>query len=270
MMQSRGSEAEVERRRRRVLRQVIEEGAVRIAVLAENLQVSAMTVHRDLANLESRKLLEKRRGMAVALPEVTVETATRFREYQQTEVKEAFAELLAREVSPGDTVLLDCGSTLFPLARRLGRIEGLTVVTNSVRVASLIGGAGAPRTEVVLLGGRYRPDFEACAGTDTLRHLSRIRATIAFSSPTAIDRARLFHPVQEWADLKEAMREAAERSALAVDHTKFGRTATHGYGDASGYDLVVTDTATPEEQIAAIERLGVPVHVVAPSSASTD
>ncbi|POX36535.1 DeoR family transcriptional regulator [Streptomyces sp. Ru73] len=248
-----------------MLRRVIDEGAVPIAALAEGLQVSTMTVHRDLANLESRRLLEKRRGMAVALTAVTLETATRFREYQQTEAKEAFAEFLVRQVAPGDTVLMDCGSTLFPLARRLGRIERLTVVTNSLRVASLIGAADAPGTEVIMLGGGYRPDFEACAGTETLRHLSRIRATIAFSSPTAVDRARLFHPVQEWADLKEAMREAAGRSALAVDHTKFGRTATHGYGDASGYDLVVTDTATPEEEIAAIERLGVPVHVVAPA-----
>ncbi|GAA0446227.1 DeoR/GlpR family DNA-binding transcription regulator [Streptomyces olivaceiscleroticus] len=267
--QSRGSEAEVERRRRRVLQQVIDEGSVRIAVLAETLQVSAMTVHRDLANLESRRLLEKRRGRAVALPTVTVETATRFREDQQAEAKEAFADLLVREVRPGDTVLMDCGSTLFPLARRLGRIERLTVLTNSLRVASLIGAAGAPGTEVVVLGGRYRPDFEACAGPETLRHLARVRATVAFSSPTAVDRARLFHPVQEWAELKAALRAAAERSVLAVDHTKFGRTATHGYGDASGYDLVVTDAATPADQVAAIERLGVRVRTVPPHDPTT-
>ncbi|MEU6116967.1 DeoR/GlpR family DNA-binding transcription regulator [Streptomyces sp. NPDC047117] len=273
MRQSRGSEADVERRRRRVLQQVIDEGSVRITALAEALQVSTMTVHRDLANLESRRLLEKRRGRAVALPTVTVETATRFREDQQAGAKEAFAELLVREVSAGDTVLMDCGSTLFPLARRLGRIEGLTVLTNSLRIASLIGAAGAPGTEVVVLGGRYRPDFEACAGPETLRHLARVRATVAFSSPTAVDHARLFHPVQEWAELKAALREAAGRSVLAVDHTKFGRTATHGYGDASGYDLVVTDTATPEDQTAAIERLGVRVRAVppaGPTGADTD
>lgn len=269
MVQSRGSDAEVEQRRQRMLRQVIAEGAVRIDALAETMQVSTMTVHRDLANLESRRLLQKRRGMAVALPNLTLETATRFREYQQVDAKDAFADLLVKEVSPGDTVLMDCGSTLFPLARKLAHVERLTVITNSMRVASLIGAAEAPGTEVIVLGGRYRPDFEACAGTDTLRHLSRIRANIAFSSPTAVQEARLFHPVQEWADMKEAMQRAADRSALAVDHTKFGRTATHGYGDATGYDLVVTDTAAPEAEIAAIERLGVPVHVVTPRAATS-
>ncbi|WKX73295.1 DeoR/GlpR family DNA-binding transcription regulator [Streptomyces sp. XD-27] len=263
MRPSRGTEEEVEQRRRRLLQHVITEGAVRIDALAESLEVSTMTVHRDLANLESRQLLHKRRGMAVALPNVTLETATRFREYLDIEVKEAFAEVLAREVEPGQTVLMDCGSTLFPLARKLTRIADLTVVTNSLRVAGLVGGAdAAPGTRVVLLGGTFRNDFEACAGTDTLRQLSRIRANVMFSSATALQGGRLYHPDQEWADLKEAMQGAAERRVLPVDHTKFGRTATYGYGDATGYDLIVTDAAAPEAEVTAIEALGVPVELV--------
>ncbi|MBH1937080.1 DeoR/GlpR transcriptional regulator [Streptomyces sp. AV19] len=242
----------------------MEEGAVRIDALAERFQVSTMTVHRDLADLEARRLLEKRRGMAVAPPNLTLETATRFREHEQAEIKEAFAAELAKEVGPGDTVLMDCGSTLFPLARRLVTVERITVITNSLRVAGLFGQWGV--TDVIVLGGGYRPDFEACAGTETLRQLSRVRADIAFSSPTAVSSGRLFHPVQEWADLKEALQGAANRSVLAVDHTKFGRTATYAYGDAGGYDLVVTDTATPEDEVAAIEHLGVPVSVVAPAT----
>ncbi|WP_369394130.1 DeoR/GlpR family DNA-binding transcription regulator [Streptomyces sp. CG1] len=263
MRPSRGTEADVEQRRLKLLQQVMAQGAVRIDTLAENLQVSTMTVHRDLANLESRQLLHKRRGMAVALPNVTLETATRFREYLDIETKEAFAERLIREVQPGHTVLMDCGSTLFPLARKLTRIEGLTVVTNSLRIAGLVGGAdAAPGTRMILLGGAFRADFEACAGTDTLRHLSRIRADVMFSSATAIQGGRLFHPDQEWADLKEALQSAAERRVLPVDHSKFGRTATHGYGDATGYDLILTDDATPENEIQAIEALGVPVEIV--------
>ncbi|MGW0735613.1 DeoR/GlpR family DNA-binding transcription regulator [Streptomyces sp. NPDC002851] len=263
MRPSRGTEADVEQRRRQLLQQVIDQGAVRIDDLAENLQVSTMTVHRDLTHLESRQLLHKRRGMAVALPNVTLETATRFREYLDIEVKEVFAERLVREVEPGQTVLMDCGSTLFPLARKLTRIEGLTVVTNSLRIAGLVGGAeAAPGTRVIMLGGAFRADFEACAGTETLRQLARIRADVMFSSATAIQSGRLFHPDQEWADLKEALQSAAERRVLPVDHSKFGRTATHGYGDAAGYDLIVTDADTPEDEVQAIEALGVPVEIV--------
>ncbi|MFH8789184.1 DeoR/GlpR family DNA-binding transcription regulator [Streptomyces roseoverticillatus] len=231
-------------------------------VTADELGVSAMTVHRDLSNLESRQLRQKRRGAAVALLNLTMETATRFREYREARDKEAFAEALMKEVQPGRTVLMDCGSTFFPPARRLARTEGLSVVTNSLRIAGIIGQDTAPGTKVILLGGGYRADFEACAGTETLRHLARIRADVLFSSVTSVQAGRLYHPVQEWADLKKAMQDCAARRILPMDHSKFGRTATHGYGDATGYDLIVTDEAAPHEEVQAIEGLGVPVRLV--------
>ncbi|MBF6059830.1 DeoR/GlpR transcriptional regulator [Nocardia terpenica] len=263
MRHGRATEAEVEQRRRQLLAQVVAEGSVRIETLAENLRVSTMTVHRDLDSLESRQLLRKQRGMAVALPNITIETATRFREYSELEAKEAFAEVLVRHVGPGQTVLMDCGSTLFPLARRLAAVEQLTVITNSLRIAGMVGGPeSAPGTRVMLLGGVYRGDFEACAGSDTLRQLSRIRADVMFSSATAVQDGRLYHPDQAWADLKEAMQTAARRRVLPVDHSKFGRTATHRYGDVADYDLVVTDAGTPQEEIQAIEARDVPVEIV--------
>ncbi|MEV6671366.1 DeoR/GlpR family DNA-binding transcription regulator [Streptomyces sp. NPDC051162] len=262
MSTARGTGAEVEQRRQLLLRRVVEQGEARIDALADELGVSAMTVHRDLDNLQSRQLLHKRRGSAVALAGLTMETATRFREHRQEEIKEALAEALVRHVQPGRTVLMDCGSTLFPLARRLARIERLTVVTNSLRVAGIIGRDAADGTGVTLLGGRFHADFESCAGTETLRQLARIRADVMFSSVTSVHRGRLYHPVREWADLKEAMQDSADRCVLPVDHSKFGRTATHGYGDATGYDLVVTDEAAPAEEVRAIEELGVTVERV--------
>ncbi|MFC5724506.1 DeoR/GlpR family DNA-binding transcription regulator [Streptomyces gamaensis] len=262
MAASRGTEAEVEQRRQLLLRRVMERGEARIDALADELGVSAMTVHRDLANLESRQLLRKRRGSAVALADLTMETATRFREHRQSAVKEALAAALVRHVRPGQTVLMDCGSTLFPLARRLARIERLTVVTNSLRVAGIVGKDAADGTTVTLLGGPFHADFESCAGTETLRQLARIRADVMFASVTSVSDGRLYHPVREWADLKEAMQDAAEQRVLPADHSKFGRTATHGYGDATGYDLVVTDEAAPEPEIRAIEALGVTVERV--------
>lgn len=259
MRQSRGTEADVEERRQLVLRQVVEEGEVRIGDLAERLGVSLMTMHRDLDNLYERGLVRKRRGVAAAFPTLTMERALRFRENVNIAEKTAIAGALVEEVRPGSTVLVDCGSTLFPLARRLGEIEGLQVITNSLRVAYLLSGSD---TEVTLLGDRFHSDFESCAGPETLRQLERIRADVAFITATSISGGRLYHPVREYADNKEAYQRAADRTVLAVDHTKFGRTATCAYGDVGGFDLVVTDEAAPEEEIRAIEDLGVPVRTV--------
>ncbi|MBB5158433.1 DeoR/GlpR family DNA-binding transcription regulator [Saccharopolyspora phatthalungensis] len=258
-MASRGSEAEVEQRRQSVLRQVADEGEVRIDDLARRLGVSVMTIHRDLDNLQDRKLLHKRRGFAAAFSTVTMESSLRFRENANQHVKEAICEVLAAQVSPGNTVLLDCGSTLFPLVRRLADVEGIRVITNSLRVTYLLGGAGV---DVTLLGDTFYEDFESCAGPEIRRQLQRIRVDIAFVTATCVSEGKLYHPVREYAENKEAYLRIADRAALAVDHTKFGRTATYAYGDLSGYDLLVTDAAVPEDELRTARGLGLEIRIV--------
>ncbi|WP_274911623.1 DeoR/GlpR family DNA-binding transcription regulator [Streptomyces sp. WZ-12] len=259
---SRGSEAEVEERRQAVLRLVAREGEIRIAALAERMRVSLMTMHRDLDSLHQRQLLRKGRGVATAFPDVTMESALRFREHANADIKAALADALVAEVSPGDTVLLDCGSTLFPLARRLAAVDGVRVITNSLRITALL--AGTP-VEVTVLGDRYYEDFASCAGPQARRQLHDLRADVAFVTATSVRHGRLFHPVRAYAESKHAYLRAADRAVLAVDHSKFGRTATHPYGDAGGYDLMVTDTATPAAELRAVRDLGVEVRTVTPA-----
>lgn len=242
-----------------VLRQVVQEGEIRIADLAARLAVSVMTMHRDLDNLHERQLLRKGRGVATAFSDVTMESALRFRENTHAEVKAALADALVKEVSPGDTVLIDCGSTLFPLARRLAAVEGIRVITNSLRITYLLAASPA---EVTLLGDRFYEDFESCAGPQARRQLQDVRATVAFVSATSVRNARLYHPVREYALTKQAYLQSADRAVLVVDHSKFGRTATYPYGDVGGYDLLVTDAATPQSELRPARDLGVEVRTV--------
>ena len=259
MPNSRPSEAVVERRRQDVLRHVIDHGAARIDDLAERFEVSLMTMHRDLDDLAARRMLRKLRGRVEAFPSLTMETATRFRVGLQAAEKEAIATAVADQVRPGATVLLDDSSTLFPLARLIDEVEGLTVVTNSVTIAQIM-----TRSDVVLVGGRYRPEFDSCTGPDVLRSLSRLRADLAFLSCTTITEGRLFHPIQDYAEVKNVVHESAHRTHLLVDHSKFGKTATYAHGDVGKFDLVVTDDGTPQHEIDAIRAYGTEVRVVRP------
>ncbi|MGW1835790.1 DeoR/GlpR family DNA-binding transcription regulator [Streptomyces sp. NPDC002067] len=256
----------MEARRRTVLRQVADEGEIRIADLAERLGVSVMTMHRDLDNLTERQLLHKGRGVATAFPVVTMESAVRFREHADLDIKTALADALAAEVAPGSTVLVDCGSTLFPLARRLAAVEGVHVITNSLRVAYLLSGSSA---EVTLLGGRFHEDFESCAGPRTRRELRGLRAAVAFVTATSISAGRLYHPVRQYADNKRAYVQAADRAVLAVSHRKFGRTAPCGYGDVGAYDLLLTDDRAPADELRTARELGTEVRTVTPAAPRT-
>ncbi|MEU9124901.1 DeoR/GlpR family DNA-binding transcription regulator [Streptomyces sp. NPDC048506] len=260
MASARSSLAEVDRRRQDVLAHVVAHGEVRIDELARHFGVSLATMHRDLDQLAERRLLRKERGRAAPFPHLTMETATRFRIGVNRTVKEALCAAVADEVRPGCTVVLDDSTTVFPLAARIARTEAVSVITNSLGVARLFD--EAPGAEVTLLGGRYRGEFGSCVGPDVLRALGRLHADLAVMSAVSVLGGRLFHPVREYAEIKEAVLDCAQRSLLLVDHTKFGKAATHSYGDITRFDRVVTDRGAPAGEVAALHRLGVTVDVV--------
>ncbi|AXB46877.1 DeoR/GlpR family DNA-binding transcription regulator [Amycolatopsis albispora] len=260
MPRARPSDAAVEQRRQHVLRRVIELGEVRIDDLTEAFGVSLMTMHRDLDDLAERRLLRKLRGKVEAYPALTMETATRFREGLNTGIKEALAEVAIAEVRPGQTVFVDDSTTLFPLMRRMAAISPLVVVTNSMSAIKIFGPAEG--IELIVVGGRYNAEFESCIGPDALAALDRTRADLGFVSVTAVAGGRLYHPVQDYAELKRAALAMANRNVLVADHSKFGKTATYAHGDVSAYDLVITDGGTPSDEVAAMRDLGVAVEQV--------
>jgi DeoR/GlpR family transcriptional regulator of sugar metabolism len=83
-------------------------------------------------------------------------------------------------------------------------------------------------------------------------------------SATAVCEGHLFHPLQEYVEVKEAMLASADRALLLVDHSKFGKTATYAYGTVAAYESVITDTTTSNEEIMAIRGLDVPVEAIDP------
>jgi DeoR/GlpR family transcriptional regulator of sugar metabolism len=259
MAKTRPPDAAVERRRQEVLEHVIEHRQVRIDDLTERFGVSLMTMHRDLDDLAERRLLVKRRGKVEAYPALTVETATRFRDGLNQVEKEALGALAVRHVSPGQTVFVDDSTTLFPMVRRLTELDQLIVITNSLRIARILGPSDG--IEVIILGGRYNNEFDSCIGPDVLAAMERTRADIGFVSVPAIASGRLYHPVQDYAELKMAALRASNRNVLLADHTKFGKTATFAHGNVGDYDLLVTDDATPTPEIEAALNFGTAVEL---------
>jgi DeoR/GlpR family transcriptional regulator of sugar metabolism len=260
MAKTRPSDAAVEQRRQDVLEFVIEQREVRIDDLPERFGVSLMTIHRDLDDLAERRLLVKLRGKVEAYPALTVETATRFRDGLNQPEKEALALAAVAHVEPGQTVFVDDSTTLFPLVRKLAEFSQLVVVTNSLRIAQMLGPAAG--VEVVLLGGRYSNEFDSCMGPHVLAALDRIRADIGFISVTAVAAGRLYHPVQDYAELKMAALRASNRNVLVVDNSKFGKTATYPHGNVGDYDLMITDDDAPTPEIEAAANFGTAVELV--------
>ncbi len=239
-----------EERRQAIVDAVEREGRVLAAELAERLATSEDTIRRDLRDLDAAGLLRRVHGGAIRLrpPENFEQRAA-----SDLPRKTQLAQGLRACIRPGDTMLIDAGSTHLALARTL--VDGCcaTIVTNSPQIALALG--GFQRTRIVLLGGTYHPNEGAVIGAATLAEVQRLRPDLALVGVCAIDPARgLAASNPEEAALKGAMLAASVRRAVAVLNERFDDSAPFVFGGLDEIDHLVLEADAPLAAIASLRE----------------
>ncbi|WP_245996615.1 DeoR/GlpR family DNA-binding transcription regulator [Streptomyces armeniacus] len=196
-------------------------GAVSLRELARVVQTSEVTVRRDVRALEAEGLLDRRHGGAVLPGGFTRESGFPQKSLSATAEKTAIAELAAGLVEEGEAVVVGAGTTTQELARRLARVAGLTVVTNSLLVAQAL--AHANRVEVVMTGGTLRGSNYALVGSGAEQSLQGLRVSRAFLSGSGLTAERgLSTSNMLSASVDRALVQAASEVVVLADHTKLG------------------------------------------------
>lgn len=227
-------------RREQVRRRVLAEGFARVEDLARSLDVSLMTMHRDLDALETEGWLTKIRGGATANPSALVEAGVRERTAAMKAEKRAIAELAARMLAHGQTIFLDDSTTALGLVPHLVTHPPMTVATNFLPAIAALG--ESPNIiDLHLLGGQYHSRQESCQGLQTVEAIRSLHADIFFMSTTAVNEGRCLHRSEPTVMVRQAFLENAARNVLLVDHAKFGRPAPHVLCDVADFDTVITD-----------------------------
>lgn len=241
MSGSSGRGIDTRRRRAVVLDALASSGEVRVPELAARLDVSEMTVRRDLEQLERDGLVVRVRGGAIPKVSGGYEPPREQRELQNPEVKARLAETAAALVSDGETAALDVGSTMLALARALRRgPRRLTVVTASIPIALELSGAADVR--VLISGGLLRPGELSCVGgiaEDTFTHYN---CDVAFVGVAGMDATRgLTEYNIDDARVKQRLVHAARRKVAVADSSKAGKAAFAKFADWEDVDVLVTD-----------------------------
>jgi DeoR/GlpR family transcriptional regulator of sugar metabolism len=250
-------------RHRAIIEAVVSEGSVRIESLAERFDISVMTVHRDLDELEARGLLRKARGQATALSTSIVESSDVYRLAQQATEKAAIARTALELVEPGQSLMMDDSTTVLQMAQLLEEKLPLTVVTNSLRLMNQL--AGGRGISLVALGGTYFNGLSAFMGRTTTESISRLRADTFLMSTASVVDGMCFHQSEETVAVKSAMFEAAEKRVLLVDSTKFERRAMHAVVALEQFDHVVVDSGVPQRTLEELQSIAQNV-IIAPQS----
>lgn len=254
-------------RQRAISEAVMAEGAVRIEDLAERFDISVMTVHRDLDELEARGLLRKTRGQATALSTSLVESSDVYRSNRQVAEKESLAVAALEFIEPGQSIFLDDSTTVLQLAKYLPTRAPLTVITNVLTLMNEL--TGMRGISLVALGGDYYNWCSAFLGRMTNEAIQKLRADIFIMSTSAITDDVCFHQTLETVDTKRAMFESAATRILLVDHTKFEKRALHALAELTEYDIVIVDARTAPEHVTRMRSKGIRV-VIAPKLARAE
>ena len=254
-----------------ILERIRNSGAVRVADLTRALEVSDMTIRRDLDQLAQLGLLDKVHGGATA-PDLhsTDEPGFEMKSVRDRPEKEAIARAAAEMVRPGSAVGLSAGTTTWTLAHALLDVPSLTVVTNSVRIAGVFYESSRPDRTVVLTGGVRTPS-DALVGPVAEATLRSLNLDTVFLGVHGMDEQVGFtSPNLQEAETDRAFVRAGRRLAVLADHSKWGVIGLSTIAALSEADVLVTDDGlTPEASRVLAEIVPQVLRVPARPSATT-
>jgi DeoR family glycerol-3-phosphate regulon repressor len=245
-------------RRERIAAIVKESSRVSVEELARLLSTSHETVRRDLALLSERGVVRKVHGGAVHT-QTALESPYGDRSVTARAEKAAIANRAAQLFEPGDSLLIDSGSTTAVFAEALAHVGHFTVITNSIMVAKELWNSSR-RSDVYLLGGRYAGENHETVGPHAIEEIQRLHADHAVLTIGAIDPTGVFMDYNaEEAYIARAMMANARQATVLADSSKLGRQALFQVCEARQVHRLVTDKEPPLPLREALRAAGVEV-----------
>lgn len=230
---------------------ILAHGSATAADLAERFEVSLMTIHRDLDELERQGIVRKFRGGVTAQRSNVFESSIAYRmKFMQAE-KNAIAEKAVELIEPGMAIMLDDSTTALALASRLEKITPLTVVTNFLEGLNLLSAIRGIR--LVALGGDYDALHNSFLGVSCAEAVAALRVDICFVSTSAVSAGHAYHQEPHVVLVKRAMLKSAERNFLLVDHSKLGRIALHKVAPLTDFERVITDDGASPDALSELD-----------------
>ena len=235
--------------------------------LCEHFNVSIATIRRDLDLLEKEgtvrryyggaEIIERNEDAIITdiIPSWASRESTHFLE------KQAIAREVAAMIPDSCTVYLDSGTTVFEVARLLSYRKNLTLITNSIRAAALLG--MNQELQVYCIGGNIKADMLTTSGVlanEGLAFFSNIDICVLSADGFAKSWG-----IREWsmenALLKKAAADRSKKLIVTIDHTKFNSTAPSPVCPTKQIDTLVTDSLISPDIVESLEKSGVNVVV---------
>lgn len=229
-----------------------ETGTVQATRISELLQVSMVTVRKDLQRMEDEGLLYRTHGGAAIRGAKTAPDP-------RTDAMERIAAAAAKEIREGDCVILNAGNTTLLTARKLLGRKNITIITNSIAIAREL--AQQTQIKMIFLGGEVNADAVFTYGWDAVAQLEQYKANKLILSVSGLSCSTgLTTRHMEAADLLRKMIERTQTVIAVADDTKVGFESFYHVGNLDAVDKLLTNAQeATEQELRRIEAMGIHV-----------
>jgi DeoR family transcriptional regulator, fructose operon transcriptional repressor len=248
----------IEERLQKILDTVKREKRLSVRDASAFLQVSSDTIRRDFDRLSDQELVVRTHGGIVAQTSVSLESSFAEREVRFKAEKERIGLAAAELIQEHDTVILDAGTTTFEIIPHLSRFQDLTVLTNTLNIASEL--MKIPQLKVIVFGGLVRHETLAIVGPDAEEMCRNYHADKLFLSVSAVSLDKgLMNPNRSESEVKRSLIKTANQVVVVTDSSKINKTALFSFGDIDCVSTFVTDPNADTAFVKELHARGVQV-----------
>lgn len=228
-----------------ILKELNKRQIIRVSDITDELNVTEMTIRRDLAELEDKDLLVRVHGGAKLKNELPLTELSHLDKQEiNLQEKEYIAKIIANEINNNETVFLGSGTTI-ELVYDYLTIDHAKIVTNSIFAFNKF--KNDPRFELILIGGNYRQKTGAFVGTIANEFLSTIYVQKAFIGVNAIDIDHIYNANEDEGLMQKNVFINSKTKYIVADHTKFNKQDFYKFYDICDADYLITDNLLPKK-----------------------
>jgi len=241
----------------KIMNLVNAQGQISVRELSQALNVSVVTMRKDLDELEGMNLLHKAHGYAARVSTDAID----FRMSLFHSEKQKIVQRAVGLVSPNETIMIESGSTCALFALELAKINNVTIITNSAYIARSL--HNIPMTNVVLLGGDYDPISEVTTGPVTRLCAGEYHVDKFFIGIDGYTEESGFTNVNHTrcSTVRDIARRADKIIALTTSD-KFGKQSVAHLFDPCEIHTVVTDSRLPEAYVRSLSGHGIHLELI--------
>jgi DeoR/GlpR family transcriptional regulator of sugar metabolism len=245
-------------RQKRILETITTEGQVEVARLADTMNVSRVTIRKDLDILEDKGLIRHERGLVLPGSSDDINNRLSYHYDKKRRIAQCASEL----VQDGETVMIESGSCCAVLAEELvSHKRDITIITNSAFIAAYI--RKLPRARTVLLGGDYQNEAQVMVGPVTRKCIEGFSVEKLFIGIDGFTEKTGFAGKDHLrAETVQNMAKQAQKVIILTESEKFFRQGTVSLLPAQNISDLITDTGIPPQVEKFLGETDITIHKV--------